>query len=343
MELSASVRLDRQLLAVERNHHVHCMLEVTAPPVARAGTRPPLHLALVIDRSGSMQGDKLRTATAGAAWLARHLSPTDQLSVVAFDAQAELIHPLQPVGADRAVLERALRGIQPGRATDLSGGWLKGVEQLRAVPGGNGPKKVLLLTDGMANQGVVDPSELAEMAHGAADDGVGTTTIGFGAGLREDLLRAMADAGAGNAHFAATPDEAPAIYNEECDGLAALVAQNLSVELRPTDEVKVLGVLNDAPAVSVPGGLQIQLGDTYAEETRRLVFELFVPELATLGVCTVAHAVVRYVGVGAGPGGIASHQQTLPISVNLVGADEAAGTAADAQVSEEVIVLRTST
>ena len=121
------------------------------------------------------------------------------------------------------------------------------------------------------------------------------------------------------------------------------MAQNLSVELRPTDEVKVLGVLNDAPAVSVPGGLQIQLGDTYAEETRRLVFELFVPELAALGVCTVAHAVVRYVGVGAGPGGIAAHQQTLPISVNLVGADEAAGTAADAQVSEEVIVLRTST
>ena len=113
MELSASVRLDHQLLAVERNHHVHCMLEVTAPPVARAGTRPPLHLALVIDRSGSMQGDKLRTATAGAAWLARHLSPTDQLSVVAFDAQAELIHPLQPVGADRAVLERALRKPAP--------------------------------------------------------------------------------------------------------------------------------------------------------------------------------------------------------------------------------------
>ena len=89
--------------------------------------------------------------------------------------------------------------------TNLSGGWLKGLEQLRAVTGGTGPKKILLLSDGLANQGITESDVLVQMARGACDDGVGTTTIGFGEGFDEDLMTAMADAGAGNAHFAATP------------------------------------------------------------------------------------------------------------------------------------------
>ena len=177
--------------------------------------------------------------------------------------------------------------------TNLSGGWLKGVEQLRAVPGGDGPKKVLLLTDGLANQGVTDPDALTEMAKRTGDDGVGTTTIGFGDGFDEELLTSMADAGAGNAYFAPSPEEAPGIFAQEFEGLVALVAQNLSVEIRPGDEVQMLGVLNKFPAVPVGGGLQLQLGDAYAEERRRVVFELGVPTLATLGVVPVAGVVVR--------------------------------------------------
>ena len=118
------------------------------------------------------------------------------------------------------------------------------------------------------------------MARGASDEGVGTTTIGFGEDFDEELLTAIADVAAGNAYFAASPEEAPGIFAQEFEGLTALVAQNLSVEIRPGADVQMLGVLNEYPVVSVAGGLQAQIGDAYAEERRRVVFELAVPKLA---------------------------------------------------------------
>ncbi len=168
---------------------------------------------------------------------------------------------------------------------------------------------------------------------------VGTTTIGFGDDFDEDLLTAMADAGRGNAHYAPTPEAAPAIFAREFEDLVSLVAQNVSVEIRPTHEVQVLGVLNAFPVVPVSGGLQVDLGDAYADETRRVVFELHVPSLASLGVRTVADVVLRHTAIGDE---IAHHEVTIPLVVNLVSADEAAAATADAELTEEVVILRSA-
>ncbi len=337
MDLGASVRFDHQLLAVESEHQVHCMLELAAPAAASTAARRPLHLAVVLDRSGSMAGPKLDTARECAAYLSRRLSPTDELAIVTYDDEVRLDLALSAVGGHGALLERALRGITPGGATNLSGGWLKGLEQLGSTPGGHGPKQIVLLSDGHANHGITDTPTLIGMTRTAADDGVTTTTIGFGDGFDEELMTGMADSGAGHSYFAATPEEAPGIFGQEFEGLASIVAQNVSVELRPTSDVKVLGVLNDQPQVPVAGGVQLQLGDAYAEERRRIVFELSVPRLAELGVAVVADIIVRYVSVAAE---IASHELRVPVSVNMVSAAEAAASGPDHEVTEEVVVLK---
>ncbi|MEP6973386.1 MAG: hypothetical protein ABI869_04480 [Actinomycetota bacterium] len=239
--------------------------------------------------------------------------------------------------ADTATLEYAINSIPPGGQTNLSGGWLKGVEQLRSVSGDTGPKKVLLLSDGLANVGVTDAAQLAQMAHGATDEGVGTTTIGFGDGFDEDLMTVMADQGAGSAYFAAGVDEAAGIFAQEFEDLVSVVAQNLSVEIRPTQDVSVIEVLNDYPQVPVVSGVQVQLGDAYGEEQRRIVFALDVPGLALLGPMSVCDLVLRYVSVGDE---VAAHELHVPVLVNLVSADEAAVATADAAVVEEVVILK---
>jgi len=313
------------------------MLELLAPAAPAGRPRPPLHLALVIDRSGSMAGPKLETTKECAAFLVRRLAPTDELALVTYDDSFQLVAPAAPV-ADAGQALGAIASIHPGGQTNLSGGWLKGVESLQGEQG-DGPRKVLLLTDGLANVGITDQPALVEMATkaAAADNGVGTTTIGFGADFAEELLTAMADAGRGNAHFAETPDEAPGIFAQEFDGLLSLVAQNVSFKIRPSPEVEMVGILNEYPAVAVAGGVQVQLGDAYGDERRRVLFELDIPEMAKLGVAKVADVVVRYVAVGEE---IAAHELTLPTTVNMVSADEAAAGKADMEVLEEVLVLK---
>jgi len=88
--------------------------------------------------------------------------------------------------------------------------------------------------------------------------------------------------------------------------------------------------------VAVPGGVQVSLGDAYADERRRVLFQLHVPRLQALGARRVAEVVLRYVSVGEQ---IASHEVTIPVTVNLVSADEAAAAEADHEVTEEVVVL----
>lgn len=331
--MKSSIHVDHALLAVESEHRVHAMLELTAPAV-EGNDRQPLHLALVIDRSGSMSGPKLAAAKNAARFLVERLTEEDSLALVAFDSDVRLLAPA--ASPDRKALTAAIASIPPGGSTNLSGGWLKGAEELRRVTG-DGQRRVLLLTDGMANVGVTDPGRLSGMSGSMKGEGISTTTIGYGDGFSEELLTAMADAGGGNSYFASGPDDAPGIFDDEFEGLATVAAQNVSLEIRATDDVKFLGVLNDYPLVPVPGGVQVQLGDFYGSETRRIVFEMNIPNVADLGPKQIGELVLRYTSVGDA---IEMHDVTIPVTVNVVDAETAAEAGVDADVNDEVLMLR---
>jgi len=329
----SSIRVDHSLLAVESEHRVHAMLEVTAPDVEGV-ERPALHLALVIDRSGSMGRGKLDAAKDAARFLVDRLGSDDSLALVAFDSEVSLLAPAASPDKDR--LTAVIDSIRTAGMTNLSGGWLKGAEELRRVDG-DGQRRVLLLTDGHANVGVTNGGQLAGMAQGIRGERISTTTIGFGRDFDEDLLTTMADAGGGNGYFAEGPDDAPGIFDEEFEGLATVSAQNVSVEIAPISDVKFIGVLNEYPMVAVTAGVQVQLGDFYGGELRRVVFEFAVPNVGDLGRKHIADVVLRYATIGDP---VEMHEVTIPVHVNVVEADEAAGAEADREVVDEVLILK---
>jgi len=329
----SSIRIDHSLLAVESEHRVHAMLEVTAPD-DDGQDRPALHLALVIDRSGSMSGPKLEGAKQAARFLVERLGTEDSLALVTFDEEVSLLAPSEVPDKER--LREVIKHITPRGMTNMSGGWLKGAEELRRAPDG-GQKRVLLLTDGHANVGITDAGSLTGMVGGIKSEQIRTSTIGFGQNFDEDLLTAMSDAGGGNAYFAEGPDDAPGIFVEEFEGLATVASQNVSVEITPISDVKFVAVLHEFPTVSVPGGIQVQIGDFYGGEKRRVIFEFAVPDVAQLGEKHLADVVLRYTSVGDP---VEMHEVTIPIHVNVVTADEADAAGDDRDVVDEVLILK---
>jgi Ca-activated chloride channel family protein len=237
--------------------------------------RLPLNLSLVLDRSGSMCGGKLEAARAAAALLVRRLSPEDIVSVVAYDDEVRVI--AEPAtGAAQAALPREIESIETGGSTNLSGGWLRGRELVARNLLERGVNRVILLTDGLANVGIIDTPRLTLLSAGAKAERVTTTTIGFGADYDERLLRAMADAGGGNMYYIEQTDQAATIFADELQGLLDLGAQNVTVEVRPAAATQLVAVHHDYPSTRTAELIRIELGDLYAREAKPLLAEFLV-------------------------------------------------------------------
>ncbi|MBL1178671.1 vWA domain-containing protein [Pantanalinema sp. GBBB05] len=239
--------------------------------------RRNLNLSLVIDRSGSMAGAPLHHALKAAESVVDQLEPEDTLSVVVYDDAVDTPVSPQPV-TDKATLKAAIGRVRAGGITNLSGGWLKGCDYVKAHLDPQKINRVLLLTDGHANMGIQDPRVLTSTAGQKAEEGVVTTTLGFAQGFNEDLLIGMARAANGNFYFIQSIDEATEVFSIELDSLRAVVGQNLVVTLELANGVSLIDILSLAQvSQNDAGATVITLGELYEGEDKLLGLSLDLP------------------------------------------------------------------
>ena len=311
--------LDCDLVALESADELTLMVELTAPTRDVDVTRAPATLQVVLDRSGSMAGERLEGAKNALSALVDRLDPTDNFGLVAFDDGTMVVVPAGPL-TDKAAVKKAITALDAGGSTDLSGGYLRGLQEVRRVAGPGGAT-LLLVSDGHANRGVVDPVALGKVATDAQLHRITTSTLGFGLGYDELLLSALAQGGAGNELFAEEADAAVGIISGEVDGLLDQVAQAASLRVRWTPHVAGAHVLNDLPTAPLPDGFVCELGSFYAGEERKLLIRLSIPGIAALGLTQVATLELVHVSLPD----LIQHTTTLPVHVNVVPGDQAAG------------------
>jgi Ca-activated chloride channel family protein len=332
-----TAHLDVDVVALETEHEVSVLVELTAPP-ATAPTddiaRPPRTLQVVLDRSGSMGGDRLGGAIHALLGLVDRLDAADNFGLVAFDDRVELTVPAGAL-TDKRAAKRAIGAVAPRGGTDLSAGYLRGVQEARRVAGPGGAT-VLLISDGHANVGVTDPEALSAVAADAHRHGVSTSTLGFGLGYDERIMSALARGGAGTELFAEEPDSAVALIAGEVEGLLTLTAQAASVLIRLSEHVRAVHVVNDLSVTTTGDGVLAELGSFYSDEQRKLVLVFDVPALASLGLTEVATLEFTYVELPT----LTNHTVTMPLHVNVVPGDEAAGRIPDAVVRTELLYQR---
>lgn len=209
---------ERPLLAAGREQTVTLLLRITAPEQVAERTRPRLNLSLVLDRSGSMGGEKMDRAREAACYCVDQLLPTDRLSVVIFDDVVETLVESQAV-TNKAAMKQLISRVRARNSTALHQAWVTGgVEVSRHLDPG-ALNRVLLVTDGLANVGETSTDVIVSQAGGLAERGVSTSTIGIGSDFNEDLLIPMAEAGRGNAWHVVEPQDMARIFATELSGL----------------------------------------------------------------------------------------------------------------------------
>jgi Ca-activated chloride channel family protein len=265
-KVKVEARLSHPVIHAGRQAEIFLRIDVTG--LGEMGKRPPLDVAMVLDRSGSMEGEKLAYAKKAVETVIDRLAPTDHVALVAYDSMVDVIFPRRKAD-DALVMKTKTQLIDAGTCTNLSGGLLEGLHQLG---GGEGAlRRVFLLTDGLANEGVITPAGLADIAGQGVKRGKGVSTFGVGVDFDEALLRRLADAGAGNYYYISSPDDLPAIFSEELGELGDVVAQNLTLDFN-SKVVEILGALGFDES-----GLPAKAGDIRAGAVRSVMLALAVP------------------------------------------------------------------
>jgi len=331
-----TVLVDYELVVAQQGFIVRALLKLEGK-APTPDHRVPLNLSIVLDRSGSMAGDKLAAARDAAAMLVQRLHPDDTVSVVAYDD--EVMTVAEPAtGASQASLPAQVRAIQAGGSTNLSGGWLRGRELVARAKREGGVNRVMLLTDGLANAGITEPDKLLGLCRTACGTGITTTTIGFGADYDEKLLRGMADAGGASTWYIERPDQAGDVFAEELAGLLTLCAQTVSVEIRPSGAVTLTAVRHQYPTTTLgTGGARLEIGDIYAREPKSVLAEFFVPALldanGDAGDVRVAEIAVM-AHVLTEEGGVERQEIVFPVVSHLTAAGHA-----EPDVRREMLLL----
>ena len=315
------------------------MVDLTAPVAENQASRPARGVQICLDVSGSMEGAPLAAAKESILKLIDRLDKKDTFGMVIFDDTAKVAVPTKPlIDHDIAQLKKAIRKIQTGGSTDISAGFTLAMREASRAKLAGG-STLLVISDGHANAGERDPQFFADVAAKSATESIASSSIGLGNGYDETILEAIAQGGGGAHRFAADIDEAVGAIAAEVDDLLDKVIVNCALRFRPNEMAKgqpKIELLQRLPYWMDGQDYVVQLGDLYAGENRRFIILVDVPGIAALGLCKIADVTIEYTDLAARN----EVSVTMPVNVNVVPGDQAAGRIEDPIVKAERMILQ---
>ena len=261
---------------------------ITAP-AARVQARPALSLAVVIDRSGSMNGNAMENAKAAAARLVSKLDAGDAFSIVTYSSGDETVTPMvRATDANKSQAMAAIAMIDDDGGTCISCGLVRGANELARSPVVGGVQRIVLISDGQANEGIYDRDELAKLAADTAAKGTSISTVGVGLDFDEVTMTRLADVGRGNYYFVEDTRHLDAMFAKELGGLAETVAADVRLVLTENPGVHIEEAYG-YPMTRAGDHVFVPVADLRAGESRKVVFRVRIENVpaSTLDVTTV--------------------------------------------------------
>lgn len=288
--LSLQVIAGNQYAQAARGTSEHALLQVDASGLA-VGRRLPLNLCLVIDRSGSMEGEPLEYVKRACGHVVDLLDANDILSIVTFEERVDVVMPARRV-VNKGLIKEHINRIQPGNTTNIYEGLTAGASQVASVRSEQYVNRVVVLTDGEPTAGVKDYPSIVGCAAEQRSRGVTTTALGFGPEYNEELLAGLAKRGGGNYYYIARPELIPEVFRAELEQLLTITAKNIRLRLVLGRWVEVRQVYGMQPALGHRTA-EVQLPDLERGASLRTLVELSLGRRPA-GTYRVARAEVYY-------------------------------------------------
>lgn len=288
-----TVDLDRATLPADAINRSVVKIGLDCVRLPRRDARPPVNLALVIDRSGSMSGDKIVRAREAALELVGRLAPDDIVSLIAYDTAVEVLVPAQRLREARE-LESAIRGLEARGNTALHGGVVRAAAEVRRHLGeGRHVPRIILLSDGQANVGPSSPEELGRLGASLVKEGISVTTIGLGLGFNEDLMTRLAERSDGNTYFVENSDDLPRIFAAELGDVLNVVARRVVIEINFPEGVRPLHFVGRDGSVRGQKA-ELTLNQLYGGQQKFALVEVEIEASAAGVEREIANASIRY-------------------------------------------------
>jgi len=317
-----------QILPGAMDHNV--AITITAPR-AHAEARPPLSLAVVIDRSGSMAGEPLANAKAAAARLIQQLDGADAFAVVTYSSGDETVTAMaRATESTKAAALAGIEGISEDGGTCISCGITRGANELARTPINRGLRRMVLISDGQANEGIYDRSELAQLAADTAAHGVSISSVGVGLDFDEVTMTNLANVGHGNYYFVEHTRELDAMFSRELGGLTETIAADARLLLADGPGVHIEEAYG-YPMMRTGDHVIVPIADLRAGETRKVVLRVHVTPART-GPLTVIGVELGWRRVSDG----AARHATTTARADIVDDPAAVQASADLNAIESV-------
>jgi len=267
-----NVSVTNAWLIADEHQKTYIKVGLTGFEQADRDQRPPSNISIVLDRSGSMSGDKIEKAIEAAMMAVDILGEQDILSIITYSDSVEVLLPATRI-SDRLGIKRKIASIQAGGSTALFAGVSKGADELEKFLDRNKVNRVILLSDGLANVGPESPAALGDLGASLKRIGISVTTIGLGLGYNEDLMARLARKSDGNHAFVENSRDLTRIFEYEFRDILSVVAQEVNIEIRCNEGIHPVRILGrDADVIG--NRVFTTLNQIYSNQEKYLLLEV---------------------------------------------------------------------